>query len=104
MIGPVGNLGQVTEGQADIAEGRSTRFERRCEGSKPFVPQALRKQQSVSVSFRECYRVRSSSARFHFARLAPASYVLCRNSSSAARGAGSRRASSYIRKNSFIWG
>src|SRR4051812_26048074 len=43
---------------------------------------------------------RSSSLRFQFARVAAASYVLCRNSSSTFRGDAAVRTSSYPRKNS----
>src|SRR5215471_14439926 len=43
---------------------------------------------------------RSSSFRFHFPSDAPTSYVDCRKSSSAARGDGAVRTSSYFRKNS----
>jgi hypothetical protein len=46
----------------------------------------------------------SSSSRFQFPKRAPASYVLCKNSRSVVFGDDARRTSSYIRKNSCIWG
>src|SRR5262245_20439664 len=47
-------------------------------------------------SFR-AHAVLSSSARFQAARLAAASYVLCRNSNSVSRGDAAVRTSSYMR-------